>query len=125
MLAKDRIAALRAIGFGVHIDHYRPLADNPRGSEWSKHDLNIENADAHADDPLGPERRYRFSEKGGITEVSILANDQVVAQGSARCSYKDHFCRRTGIEIALDRAVLDLAGRAHVRPLDEYHSGRR
>lgn len=52
---------------------------------------------------------WPLAPKGGSTFVWIAGpNGETLATGTARCSEEDQFCRRTGLEIALKRAILEL-----------------
>ena len=54
-------------------------------------------------------KRNSFAEKGGITQVEIFTPDRkILAFGSALCSQKDQYCKKTGVRFALDRAIQDL-----------------
>lgn len=46
-----------------------------------------------------------FVPRGGATRVTILRGDETVAEGFARCSKRDNYSRRMGLQIALGRAL--------------------
>ena len=43
--------------------------------------------------------------RGGITTVDIFHGNQLIGHGVAACSLQDGFCRKTGRELALERAL--------------------
>jgi len=43
--------------------------------------------------------------KGGLTEVVIESNEQVMCRGHAVCSDKDDYNKKLGVRIALGRAL--------------------
>lgn len=46
---------------------------------------------------------------GGDTLVEIFRNGHLIGKGEAKCSWKDNFCRKTGMMLAIERALLDIA----------------
>lgn len=51
------------------------------------------------------ERGYGIGAKGGLTLVQVEFADGNVARGAARCSPRDNYCKATGRNIALGRAL--------------------
>ena len=46
-----------------------------------------------------------FDAKGGKTEVQLIDPNGIKASGEAKCSNKENYCRKTGVKIALGRAL--------------------
>ena len=51
---------------------------------------------------------------GGQTVVELIYNDQHVV-GEANCSEKDHYCKKTGVALALTRACAKLTDTYGIR----------
>lgn len=46
----------------------------------------------------------KYAEKGGATHVSLVSAEGAEFKGTAKCSNLDHYCRKEGVRIALQRA---------------------
>lgn len=108
MKASERVAAMKAAGLRVLVCHTRPV----RGyaEEFAKHELQALNEEERKINiELGLDEREDFVEflpQGGTTYVSILRGDLELGSGKSVCSRRDNFCRRAGLELALERAEL-------------------
>lgn len=83
----ETVASLRRKGYKVRVYHSRdtePIFD-PRGG-WTS----VKKA------------------KGGHTEVNLISPQGIRATGEALCSLKDNYCKKTGVRIALKRALENL-----------------
>lgn len=100
MTNKDKIKELKDQGFKVYIAHLRPV--EPVEVElgilhvdglWRKHEIK--------------NRGWSVSPRGGETHVNIwdVEKGESVAHGIAVSSKKDQFNKRTGLSIALGRAL--------------------
>jgi len=56
------------------------------------------------DGPIGNEDPFN-----GLTVCEIVDHDVILARGFAFCSSRDQFCRKTGRQVSLGRALKDLA----------------
>ncbi len=75
------IQRLREEGYKVRVIHQRPIVEGKDGQDV-------------------------YSGKGGLTVVQIKPpGSEKNYQGSARCSDKENFCRKTGRNVALGRAL--------------------
>ena len=104
-----RIESLRQKGFQIKIYHRRdfycpweaankqPVIKRMRKGEAYQSGDYIRQAD-------GSTNILNF---GGDTIVEMSSNTGVVARGVSCCGPKDNFCKATGIEIALNRAIVE------------------
>jgi hypothetical protein len=57
---------------------------------------------------------YELDPHGGMTEVEVYdMDDQKSYVGTALCSDKDNYCRKTGVKIALGRALKQMGFTTH------------
>jgi len=78
--------------YSVYVTHRRYYIDEP--SPLTKKEAEREGLS------------YHFLEaNGGLTEIDIYSGNKRIASGCSRCSSKDTYCKKTGREIALLRAV--------------------
>lgn len=60
----------------------------------------------------------RITPKGGSTRIQITTpNKELTEEGFSECSNQDLFNRRTGISIALGRAIKELTNKGHTLKL--------
>lgn len=52
---------------------------------------------------------YDVLPKGGLTDVAIYKDNAFLANGMAKCSDHDNYCKKLGTKIALGRAVKELS----------------
>lgn len=101
MSATETIDQLKAEGFKVRVRHLRRCADW-RGRILEiflpLHEIRTEGLELL---PTGGETRVSIEYPDGLSGVNAVA----------ACSVQDNFCRRTGLELAVSRA-LDLLGRS-------------
>lgn len=100
--ASDTLKRLKDEGYKVRVQHLRRAVlwedCDVEETLYSKHEIR--------DFPEG-----QIVATGGETRVSIETADGFSGvNGVAQCSLKDNFCRKTGLEIALQRALI-LLGR--------------
>lgn len=74
------VKELRQSGYKIKVIHYRLYVD--------KFDYN-----------------EGISAKGGRTELLLMSPEGIQIKAEAKCSPKDNYCRKTGVAIALGRAV--------------------
>lgn len=86
------VKELRAAGFKVRVIHKRRANDNGVIVFGNKRVLKPETV-LHT---------------GGNTTVEITAPNGATTSGHAECSLKDSFCRKTGLSVALGRALKQL-----------------
>lgn len=85
-----------------HYKELRALGVSPRNSRHLAHVMLI----AEGDHPYSY-NACEYAARGGETYVTIENCDgQTVADGWAFCSWEDSYCKRTGIKIALKRAIV-------------------
>lgn len=100
MTTAERIKALQDLGFEVLVSHRRPVEFFTETGLLTKYELEEYRQEYNA-------RSLSFLEKGGTTTVTIKHDGLVVCDGKAVCSKRDNFCRKTGLEYALDRAIFN------------------
>lgn len=81
---KETVKELRQSGYKVKCLHFRNKT-NILAGQWLEYPIN--------------------APKGGKTEVHIISPEGVKASGEAKCSNKENYCRKTGVKIALGRAL--------------------
>ena len=91
------LEVLKAAGAKVRITHFRPFrweAPYAKKVLYSRYDLNRMGAQGAA-----------FASRGGMTIAVIEWPDGTAVCAVSLCSDKDNFCRRTGRDTALARAL--------------------
>lgn len=86
------VKELRAAGFKVRVSHKRRANNNGTIVFDNKRCLKPETV-LHT---------------GGNTTVEITAPNGATTSGYAECSLKDSFCRKTGLSVAMGRALKQL-----------------
>ena len=87
---QQQIQELKEQGYEVEINHIRDVRVS-LGETWNYK-------------PRGD----RILPRGGVTQVRILRDEQVLVADYAECSDKDNYCRRIGASITLGRAAKKL-----------------
>ena len=101
------VADIIALGNKVKITHLRRPMPNFQDNIMSVA------FDAYYDDNLYTRKQLKAryqdsavpSNLGGMTIISLETPCGQVLKGQARCSDKDNFCKKLGIQIALGRAI--------------------
>lgn len=103
-LMKETVKSLREKGWKVKCFHTR----NP---QWSAEVLRVN----------GLPFELGTSPKGGKTKVHLIDSYGVSGYGVAVCSEKENYCRKTGVAIALGRALKDwgIQNEAYQKSLNE------
>lgn len=96
MNVHNTIQQLNDGGFTVRASHARKLTDGPDVV------LTYQNIKRQKIDGS------RISAKGGATYVTITGPNGQRYWGESKCSDKDAFSRRTGMQLALSRAIAEL-----------------
>lgn len=100
------VQQLRDNGYKVSVSHYRFFNLDPAGwwvdEEGNAHTTNI----AHQ----GMIKRLNKKPlpRGGMTFVAITTPDEVTSNAYSACSMSDNYCKKTGREIAIGRALKKL-----------------
>jgi len=84
---KETVKELRQSGYKVKCLHFRNKTNFLAG-QWLEYPIN--------------------APKGGKTEVQLIDPNGIKARGEAKCSEKENYCRKTGVKIALGRALKEL-----------------
>ena len=94
MSTNTTIKELKDKGIRVTIHHLRlSIKDNPK-------DFTL-----YARENFGRGYGYHIAAKGGLTKVKLELPGGDVIETSARCSIKDGYNKKSGREIALQRAI--------------------
>jgi len=97
MKSADVLARLRDLGFDVRVTHLRILEGGTLAP------MRVAKIGGLRIEPHGGETRVEILSAAGETAVS-----RILATGEARCSKRDNFCKRMGMQIALGRALKNL-----------------
>lgn len=90
------LQTLRNYGFSVWVDHFR--------FHWVLDENGRPCIDLHHVTDIPSEH---ILPRGGLTTVIITDEFGNEYKGEAHCSEKDNYCRKTGVSIAFDRALLN------------------
>lgn len=90
---------LIALGCEVFVSHFRPI----RWDDWTDCDDRLYN---RYDLRRMGAKGSAFKGQGGMTIAVIAYPDGTADVGAAFCSKRDNFCRKTGRELALSRALV-------------------
>lgn len=69
--------------------------------------------------PFGSMKSPEPTPKGGKTAIEITSPEGLTSKGEAKCSDRDNFCRKTGVAIALGRAVKILESKEKLKRMQE------
>jgi hypothetical protein len=92
------VAELRRSGYKVRVSHYRRVAKLDRFKvHWY-----------YAHQKFAITDLWEWcSQKGGLTIVDLTFNNKTFS-GESICSKNDNFCKKTGVKLALERALKKL-----------------
>lgn len=87
-----KIREIEDQGYQVEVRHFRRITSSPGTL------------------PASVMRRLKMKPypRGGFTEVQILSGDELLGLARSECSGKDNFNKKTGLSIALGRALKEM-----------------
>lgn len=83
------VAELRRKGFRVQVTHLRRIKKSPG--------VLVEKYQCNNKDILDP--------KGGCTQVTLTTPEGRKLSGSVNCYWRDAYCRKTGVQYAIEDAL--------------------
>ena len=97
------IKEARQAGFKVRVGHFR-LPEGFSKLQTRERRLVLSVLNLTTEEELGEITKKRIDPRGGYTTVDISKDDKHTF-GVAHCNLTDNYCKKTGAELALKRAL--------------------
>lgn len=98
---KNLCKQLRQAGNRVYVTHYREYFELVNGRPVIV---------PHATHELADKKDVKYAlPKGGMTEVKVTTRSGKEFVAVADCSVKENYCRKTGVRVALERLLINMA----------------